>query len=280
LADLATTLKESGRRFWDTNPCGGRWRSYGEFVAWLRQTEPYVYDLLDGREWRGKRVLEVGCGQGAVLNHLAHLGAEPVGIDMSRVSASRALAGAAELHQAERVHAAVADAERLPFGDGTFDAVVSFGVLHHTPDARRAIAEIHRVLKSGGLTIVMLYRTGNPKWWATRTARSVARAADAVSGTRGTIANRIRAGHAVDDSRGTALLELFGVPTLQAFSNRRVRQMFDGFSAVQIRNCSPGFRRLADIAPVLRGIAPVLERLDRRFEHRFGFYQVAEATRR
>jgi ubiquinone/menaquinone biosynthesis C-methylase UbiE len=177
------------------------------------------------------------------------------------------------------VHVSVADGERLPFADAAFDAVVSFGVLHHTPDTRRAISEIRRVVKPGGLAIVMVYRTGNPKWWATRTARAVASAVDLISGERGMIANRIRKRHCVNDSRGTALLELFGVPTLQAFSNRRVRQMFAGFDPVHIRNYSPGFRRLADVAPVLRAAERPLAWVDRRFEQQFGFYQVAEGTR-
>jgi SAM-dependent methyltransferase len=271
--------KRDGRRFWDSNPCGGQWASYREFLVWLRQTEPYVYDVLGRHEWKEKRVLEVGCGQGAVLNHLASLGADAVGIDMSAASARRALAGAIELSQAGRVHASIADAESLPFADAAFDAAVSFGVLHHTPDTARGIAEIRRVVRPGGVVIVMLYRTGNPKWWATRAARAASTLVDRVSGRRSTIANRIRARHDVNDARGTALLELFGVPTMQAFSNREVRRMFRGFDRVAVRNYSPGFRRLADIAPALRAAAGLLDGLDRRFEQQLGFYQVAEARR-
>ena len=273
-------VKDAGRRFWDANPCGGQWRSYREFLQWLRRTEPYVYEVLDRHDWTGKRVLDVGCGQGPVLNHLASRGADAVGIEMSAASASRALAGADELQQRGRVHASVADAERLPFAAGTFDAAVSFGVLHHTPDTARAIDEIRRVVRPGGVVIVMLYRRGNPKWWATSTARTLSAAVDRLSGTRATIADRIRARHQVNDSRGTALLELFGVPTLQAFSNRQMRRLFLGFEQVRIRNYSPGFRRLADLAPALRRVEPLLEGIDRRFEQAFGFYQVAEARRR
>jgi SAM-dependent methyltransferase len=272
--------KRDGRRFWDSNPCGGQWGTYREFVDWLRRTEPYAYDVLDRYDWKGKHVLEVGCGQGAVLNHLGAHGADVVGIDMSAASARRALAGARELSQADRVHASVGDAENLPFADATFDAAVSFGVLHHTPDTARGIAEIRRVVKPGGVVIVMLYRTGNPKWWATRTARAFSSLVDGISGEQATIANRIRARHSVNDSRGTALLELFGVPTLQAFSNREVRRMFQGFERLTVRNYSPGFKRLADIVPVLRAAERIFDGIDHRFEQRLGFYQVAEAIRR
>jgi hypothetical protein len=126
----------------------------------------------------------------------------------------------------------------------------------------------------------MLYRTGNPKWWATRTARAISAAIDRMSGQSATIATRIRSQHAVNDSRGTALLELFGVPTLKAFSNRHVRGMFGAFGSVQVTNHQPGFRRLVDVVPILAAARPALAWMDRRFEQPFGFYQVVEARRR
>jgi ubiquinone/menaquinone biosynthesis C-methylase UbiE len=49
------------------------------------------------------------------------------------------------------------DAENLPFDDQSFDVVVSFGVLHHTPDTEKALAEIFRVLKADGRIMLMLY---------------------------------------------------------------------------------------------------------------------------
>jgi ubiquinone/menaquinone biosynthesis C-methylase UbiE len=54
----------------------------------------------------------------------------------------------------------VGNAEKLEFPDATFDAVYSFGVLHHTPDINAAVAEVHRVLRPGGSAYVMLYH----KW--------------------------------------------------------------------------------------------------------------------
>ncbi|HUJ67402.1 MAG TPA: class I SAM-dependent methyltransferase [Acidimicrobiales bacterium] len=56
--------------------------------------------------------------------------------------------------------AIVGDALRLPFGTGTFDRVVAAEVLEHIPDDRAAVAELSRVLKTGGTMAVTV-----PRWW-------------------------------------------------------------------------------------------------------------------
>lgn len=270
--------KEAGRSFWDANPCGGEWETYSAFLDWYRRTEPYMFGVVDAHEWRGLRVLEIGCGQGALVNHLAAGGAVMTGLDMSPASLARTSSGARELHLHSRVSLLQADAELLPFTDGTFDRVVSFGVLHHTPDTAHAVDEIRRVLRPGGRAIVMLYRRGNPKWLATRVLRSLA----AFLGRRRRthLVDRSRRSLDVNDSKGTSLLELFGVPTLKAYSNRESRLLFGAFTDVTIRNCQPGFQRLADIRPGLRPIRGLLATIDRVMHSRWGFYQVIEAHRK
>jgi SAM-dependent methyltransferase len=270
--------KAAGREFWNSNPCGGKWGSYREFLDWYRTVEPYAFETLARHSWAGRRVLEVGCGQGTLINHLSQFGAEVVGLDMSEASLRRAAEGVRELGN-HSVRLLQADAEKLPFGEGSFDAVVSFGVLHHTPDTDGAVQEVRRVLKPGGTATVMLYRTGNPKWLATRTLRWWGRARDRRSRSGERLADRSRRNHGMNDARGTALLELFGVPTLKAYSNREARAMFRGFSHVEIRNLQPGFRRVADIVPGLRMAEPLLSWIDRNFAHQWGFYQVIEARR-
>ena len=51
----------------------------------------------------------------------------------------------------------VADAEKLPFSNNSFDIVYSYGVLHHSPDTAQAIREVYRVLRSGGTARIMIY---------------------------------------------------------------------------------------------------------------------------
>ena len=221
-------------------------------------------------------MLEVGCGQGGVLHALVERGAVAIGLDVSQASLRRAAGGACEIGRAVRL--VQGDAEGLPFSDAMFDAVVSFGVLHHTPDTERAINELRRVLRPGGVAIVMLYRSGNPKWIATRIARgasSVVRWASRISGPALAL---LRCGHTVGDERGTALLELFGVPVLKAYSNREMSRLFEGMKAITVRNYQPGFLRLADVAPPLRPFKGLLRRIDAAAERRWGFYQVVRAV--
>ena len=106
----------------------------------------------------GQRVLDVATGRGAVLfpalERVGPAGAA-VGVDLAEnmVRATNEEAGSRGLGTPVRVM----DAEQLDFPDNSFDLVYSHGVLHHTPDIERAIAEVHRILKPGGRAVVMLY---------------------------------------------------------------------------------------------------------------------------
>jgi SAM-dependent methyltransferase len=279
LTEAERETKQAGAEFWDANPCGGAWKSYREFLDWYRATEPYIYEILDRYDWRGVEAVEVGCGQGTLVNHLAPKGALVTGIDMSLGSIARAMAGARELGHADRVRLLRADAERLPFADASFDAALSGGVLHHTPDIRAGIAEIHRVLRPGGRLVVMLYRRGNPKWWATLAARGAFRAASKVSGRPAAMMERLRRRQEEGDAAGTALLELFGVPILNAYTNRQCRALFSAFTDLRITNHQPGFRRMADVFSGLRRVEGALDRVDRATRGTWGFYQVIEGRK-
>lgn len=104
-----------------------------------------------GGEVKGGTVLEIGCGRGVGIEvilqqfHAAHV----YGIDLDPVqikSASKRLQG-----RYDGLFTLIqCDAERLPLGDASFEAVFDFGALHHVPDWQAAIAEIRRVLKPGG----------------------------------------------------------------------------------------------------------------------------------
>jgi SAM-dependent methyltransferase len=100
----------------------------------------------------GMHVLDVGCGPGSITLGLAEHVApgRVVGIDLqpSQVEQAR---GLALMRGAANVHFEVADVYRLPFADGVFDAVFAHGVLMHLCDPVRALMELRRVLRAGGV---------------------------------------------------------------------------------------------------------------------------------
>ncbi|NFV81547.1 class I SAM-dependent methyltransferase [Magnetospirillum aberrantis] len=121
---------------------------------------------LDLSSIRGKRVLEVGPGAGGHSALLARHGAVMTSIDVT-FDRARATQRKFELmgELASGCAALQGDAENLPFADATFDIVYSNGVLHHTYDTERAIAEVHRVLKPGGQAVIMLYCKDSWHYW-------------------------------------------------------------------------------------------------------------------
>ncbi|MBK9249262.1 MAG: class I SAM-dependent methyltransferase [Ignavibacteria bacterium] len=59
----------------------------------------------------------------------------------------------------------LADAENMPFDDNSFDAVYSFGVIHHTPNIQKTIEETYRILKPGGQAIISVYNRNSAHYY-------------------------------------------------------------------------------------------------------------------
>jgi SAM-dependent methyltransferase len=98
-----------------------------------------------------ERVVDVGCGTGDLTEQLAREAGVPVvAVDLSPRMA--------DLARARGLPAANADIERLPFPDGTFDAVLANRVLYHLPDLDAGLAELARVLRRGGRLVAVVYR--------------------------------------------------------------------------------------------------------------------------
>lgn len=105
-----------------------------------------------GRQPVGSRILDVPCGGGVALRGLRPgQGVEYVAADIARTMLDRTMAAARDRGVADQVEPRVADVEQLPFADGAFDLVVSFTGLHCFPDPARAVVEMARVLRPGGV---------------------------------------------------------------------------------------------------------------------------------
>jgi SAM-dependent methyltransferase len=105
-----------------------------------------------GRQRAGARILDVPCGGGVALRGLRPgQGVSYVAADIAREMLDRTMEAAREREVAEQVEVRVADVATLPFADGEFDLVVSFTGLHCFPDPHRALTEMVRVLRPGGV---------------------------------------------------------------------------------------------------------------------------------
>jgi ubiquinone/menaquinone biosynthesis C-methylase UbiE len=138
------------------------------------------FELVAGRNgWPYATALELGCGTGFFSLNLVSGGViAPDGLAVTDISpgmVSVAVRNAKNL--GFEVEGRVADAERLPFDDDSFDLVVGHAVLHHIPDLDQTMREILRVLKPGGRFVFageptrhgeyLARRLSRLTWWAT-----------------------------------------------------------------------------------------------------------------
>lgn len=157
-------LKEGVRSFWNEASCGENLflngfskEDYLKHSERKYELEPEIIEFGEFEKYKGKNTLEIGVGLGSEHQKLAEAGAILNGIDLT----PRAIEHTKRRFQLLDLKSTlqVADAENLPFESETFDAVFSWGVLHHTPDTQKAINEVHRVLKHGAFGKVMIYHT-------------------------------------------------------------------------------------------------------------------------
>jgi glycosyltransferase involved in cell wall biosynthesis/ubiquinone/menaquinone biosynthesis C-methylase UbiE len=248
--------KDQVQHQWNNNPVGSETArgAQPQSLEWFLEVERYRYgtyapwmpEVMEFTQHSGEQVLEVGGGMGTDLAQFARHGAIVTDVDLSEGHLQlarenfrlRGLSGTFVHH----------DAESLPFGDDTFDLVYSNGVIHHTPNTAKAVAEIHRVLKPGGRVIAMVYAENSLQYWRNLLWHYGLKSGDLASHSMGEIMSRTveRTGN---DAR----------PLVKVYTRPRLRALFKPFREIRIvqRQMSPELvpRRLRALMPVIEKVA-------------------------
>ncbi|HKV38119.1 MAG TPA: class I SAM-dependent methyltransferase [Blastocatellia bacterium] len=223
--------KLRAREQWSANPCGAHVardlpygsREYFEAIEYYRYhiASRWMRKAIDFSAYSGKRLLEIGCGTGTDLLQFARGGALVTGLDLT----PRSIEIARQRFEVygQNGNFALGDAENLAFPDASFDAVYSFGVLHHTPDTVKAAAEVHRVLRPGCAATIMLYNRTSLYYWGSIILR------------RGIIGrDLLHLSPAEIMSNYVEYSETGGRPLVKAYSLNDARKLFGRFDDVKI----------------------------------------------
>jgi glycosyltransferase involved in cell wall biosynthesis/ubiquinone/menaquinone biosynthesis C-methylase UbiE len=224
-------LKREIVRQWDGNPCGSQHPSLigKTHLDWFREVErfryvdyaPWMPRLMEFADHKGDRVLEIGGGLGTDLAQFAAAGAQVADFDMS----IEHLKLARENFDLRGLTGQFVggDGETLPFGDNTFDLVYTNGVIHHTPNTKGVIDEIHRVLRPGGKVICMVYAEASAQFWRDLVYRRGLREGQLLNWSMGEIM-----------SRCVEVSETDTRPLVKVYGKRQLADLFQRFSDVQI----------------------------------------------
>lgn len=98
-----------------------------------------------------EKVLDCGCGIGTISRELKNRGYDVVSVDLSKTSQRLA-------KEKNDIDVILASNMNLPFKNASFDVVISVRVVHHTPDPRKSVKELVRVLKPGGILYLLIYK--------------------------------------------------------------------------------------------------------------------------
>lgn len=256
--------KRETQKQWNTDPCGARTAPEHESGTpeFYRKVEheryevyaPWMREAIGFSSFAGQKVLEIGPGLGTDHAQFARAGAFMYALDLT----TRHLQLTRRCFETEGIvtRPVRGDAEGLPFADGSFDVVYTYGVLHHTPDTAGAVNEIHRVLRPGGLAIVGLYHRHSAFHWIYTVLWRGIRLGE----LRRKNYRRLLADIEYRSPESDA------VPLVKVFSRRECRRLFEGFAETKVRADQIEWSHIVPFAGPGSGLSrSVLESLARRW---------------
>jgi SAM-dependent methyltransferase len=153
--------------YWNNRPCNirhspkpiGTKEYFDEVEARKYFVESHIPRLAEFERWRGKKVLEIGCGIGTDTINFARHGARVTAVDLTEKSLEVARQRAEVFGLASSIQFIQANAEELSsfVPVEPYDLVYSFGVIHHTPHPERVIQQIRKYVRPGSSVRIMVY---------------------------------------------------------------------------------------------------------------------------
>lgn len=202
MPDFSRATIDEVRQYWDRRPCNirhspqpvGTLAYFDEVEARKYFVEPHIPCFAEFERWRGKKVLEIGCGIGTDTVNFARHGADVTAVDLSANSLEIARLRIGLYGLEDRVRFFNGSAEELTsfVPAQIYDLIYSFGVIHHTPHPERVLAEARQFAAAGSTLKIMVYHRwswkvlwivlgyGNGQFW--RTPQLVARNSEAQTG--------------------------------------------------------------------------------------------------
>jgi ubiquinone/menaquinone biosynthesis C-methylase UbiE len=160
---MTTSSTSAIKKFWNENPVGSNFINYEQSKSFYEKydefryrTEGHILQELDTIDFKGKKVLEIGLGQGSDSMQIINRGALYYGLDLTEESVRR-VKERFEFNKKPYQEVILGNAESIAYSKDFFDIVYSHGVIHHSENIEMIVKEIYRVLKPGGLAVVMLY---------------------------------------------------------------------------------------------------------------------------
>ncbi len=202
----------SVRKYWDKSPCNIRHspapvgtREWADAVEARKYfVESHLPAFAEFEKWRGKKVLELGLGIATDAVNFARAGADYYGLELSKQSLDIASERFAVFGLRGKFFLWNAEDDIAQILPGPFDLVYSFGVLHHTPNPRRVLDAVHKLMTSDSELRLMLYAANSWK------------------------AAMIEAG--LDQPEAQA-----GCPIAKTYTHDEIRDLLHGFDILELR---------------------------------------------
>lgn len=164
--DISRTVSiEKVQDYWDSRPCNiqhspgeiGTKEYFDEVEARKYFVEPHIPAFAEFERWKGKKVLEIGCGIGTETINFARAAALVTAVDLSEKSLEIARQRAHVFGCDIKFYQANAEelSQKIPVEE--YDLIYSFGVIHHTPHPERAISEIRKYMGPQSVFKMMVY---------------------------------------------------------------------------------------------------------------------------